>query len=145
MRRIGMLVAAAVAVLTLVAAPTAVVPAVAAAAPTSAVAYPTSNFLIRDGSGGYFSGTVTWYNRSVSVVGAFNASSCERVEARSLAWTTLLDARSTSVHCGTQTDEHFLLDADVPGGADRVYIKIENEHGRIFELTNCWRASLVCD
>ena len=145
MRRIGMLVAAAVAVLTLVAAPTAVVPAVAAAAPTSAVAYPTSNFLIRDGSGGYFSGTVTWYNRSVSVVGAFNASSCERVEARSLAWTTLLDARSTSVHCGTQTGENFLLDADVPGGADRVYIKIENPDGRIFDSTNCWRATLICN
>jgi hypothetical protein len=144
MRRIGMIVAAAAAVLTLVAAPTAA-PTVAAAAPASAVAYPTTDFLIRDGAGGYFSGTVTWYNRSVGVVGAFNAHDCERVLARSIVDLTALDARSTSLHCNTQTSENIPLSADVPGGANRVYIDIRDEYGNVFDFTNCWRDTDICN
>lgn len=102
MRRIGMIVAAAAAVPTLVAGPT-----VAAAAPASADAYPTLNFLIKDGTGGYYSGTVTFYNRSVGVIGSFNASGCERAYATSLVDLKALDARSTSLHCDTVTSGSF--------------------------------------
>jgi hypothetical protein len=140
MRRIGMIVAAAAAVLTLV-----VAPIVAAAAPASAAAYPTTNFLIKDGAGGYFSGTVTWYNRSVGVVGAFNADECERVYASSLVNTTRLDARSTSLHCNTVTSENIPLSADVPGGANRVYIDIRDRYGNVFDFTNCWLDTKICN
>lgn len=135
-----MIVAAAVAVLTLAAAPP-----VATAAPASAVAYPTTEFLIRDGAGGYFSGTVTWYNRSVGVVGAFNAHDCERVLARSIVDLTALDARSTSLHCNTVTSENIPLSADVAGGANRVYIDIRDEYGNVFDFTNCWRETDICN
>ncbi|MFC8797012.1 hypothetical protein ACFT2C_04720 [Promicromonospora sp. NPDC057138] len=145
MRRIGMLVAAAVAVLTLVTAPITAVPTVAAAAPASAAAYPTSDFLIRDGAGGYFAGTVTWYNRSVNVAGDFNANGCERVYASAHDARKQLDERSTSLHCGTQTSESFPLYADVPGGAALVYIQIAGADGRIYGFTNCQRATLICD
>jgi hypothetical protein len=141
MRRIAMIVAAAAAVLTPVAAPTG-----AAAAPASAAAYPTVNFLLQDGAGGYFAGTVTWYNRSVGVVGTFNADGCERVLASSLVGiTTALDTRSTSLHCNTQTSENIPLSANVPGGADRVYIDIRDEYGTVFNFTNCWLATKICD
>jgi hypothetical protein len=140
MRRIGMIVAAAAAVLAPVAAPTG-----AAAAPASAAAYPTVNFLLKDGAGGYFAGTVTWYNRSVGVVGTFNADGCERVLARSIAGITGLDTRSTSLHCNTQTSENIPLSADVPGGADRVYIDIRDEYGTVINFTNCWLATRICN
>jgi hypothetical protein len=140
MRRIGMIATAAAAVLSLVAAPT-----VAAAAPASADAYPTLNFLVKDGAGGYFSGTVTFYNRSVGVVGAFNASGCERAYATSLVDSTALDARSTSLHCDTVTDANFSLSADVPGGANRVYLAIKNEYGRVWDFMNCWRETMICN
>jgi hypothetical protein len=145
MRRIGMLVAAVVAVLTLVAAPTAAVPTVAAAAPASAVAYPTSDFLIRDGAGGYFAGTVTWYNRSVNVAGNFNANGCERVYASAHDSSKQLDERSTSLHCGTQTSESFPLYAPVPGGATLVYIHIAGADGSVYGFVNCQRVTLICD
>lgn len=140
-----MLIAAAVAVLTLAASPTAAVPTVAAAAPASTAAYPTSDFLVRDGTGGYFAGTVTWYNRSVNVAGNFNASGCDRVYAASLDTRRLLDERSTSLHCGTQTSESFPLNAPVPGGAALVYIEIAGADGRVQGFTNCQRVTLICD
>lgn len=59
-----------------------------AAAPASATvaAYPTSDFSIEVGAS-YYKGTVTWYNRSVSVNGAFKASGCRRVYAEAIAGT----------------------------------------------------------
>jgi hypothetical protein len=140
MRRIGMILAAAAAVLTVVTGST-----VAAAAPAGADAYPTLNFLIKDGTGGYYSGTVTWYNRSVGVIGAFNASGCERAYATSIVDLKALDARSTSLHCDTVTDASFSLSADVPGGANRVYLAIKSEYGRVYDSTNCWRETMICN
>jgi hypothetical protein len=140
MRRIGMILAAAAAVLTVVTGSTA-----AAAAPAGADAYPTLNFLIKDGTGGYYSGTVTWYNRSVGVIGAFNASGCERAYATSIVDLKALDARSTSLHCDTVTDASFSLSADVPGGANRVYLAIKSEYGRVYDSTNCWRETMICN
>ncbi|MFI5592848.1 hypothetical protein ACIA5G_47900 [Amycolatopsis sp. NPDC051758] len=140
MRRIGMIVSAAAVVPALVAGPT-----VAAASPASADAYPTLNFLLKDGTGGYYSGTVTFYNRSVGVIGSFNASGCERAYATSLVDLKALDERSTSLHCDVITSGSFSLSADVPGGANRVYLAIKSEYGRVYDFTNCWRDTMICN
>ena len=135
-----MIVAAAAAVLTFVSAPP-----VAAAAPASVDAYPTSDFYIEGYDGSYFSGTVTWYNRSVGVAGIYNAVGCTRVYMAALDGRRVLDERSTSLHCNKVTLENIPLSANVPGGADRVYIDIRNEHGILLDWTNCWRATMLCD
>ncbi|MET7996370.1 hypothetical protein ABZU76_36325 [Amycolatopsis sp. NPDC005232] len=134
-----MTVAAAAAALTLVAAPT-----VAAAAPAGAAAYPTSYFLVKDGTGGYFSGRVTWYNRSVGIVGSLNSSGCERALARSLVDTKQLDAKSTSLRCNTVTSFNVSLSADVPGGANRVYVDLTDEYGAVLDFQNCFLGSADC-
>ncbi|MEV6443062.1 hypothetical protein [Amycolatopsis sp. NPDC051716] len=134
-----MAVAAAAAALTFAAAPT-----VAGAAPAGAADYPVSYFLVKDGTGGYFSGRVTWYNRSVGIVGSLNSSGCERALARSIVNLKELDARSTSLRCNTVTSVSFSLSADVPGGADRVYVDLTDEYGRILDFMNCYRGNPDC-
>lgn len=139
MRRFGLTVAAAAGALTFAAAPT-----VAAAAPAGAAADPTSYFLLKDGTGGYFSGRVNWYNRSVGVVGSLNSSGCERALARSIVDLKELDARSTSLRCNTITSFDVSLSANVPGGANRVYVELTDEYGRVLDFQNCYRGDADC-
>ena len=108
---------------------------VLAGAPTDATAasYPTKPFDVSDGSGSYYRGTVTWYNRSVAVDGTFKAVGCRRVYAAALAGTTQLDVRSSSTHCNSTTPAPIPLNADVPGGAGAVDIRITDAYGNALD------------
>lgn len=78
----------------------------------------------------YFDGTVTFYNRSVGVVGTFHAVGCRRFYASSHAGGRQLDIRSTSTHCNSTTTENISLSADVAGGADRVRVALTDRYGQ---------------
>ena len=102
----------------------------AGAAPAS---YPTKQFDVSDGSGSYYTGTITWYNRSVAVAGTFKAVGCRRVYAAAFAGSTQLDVRSSSTHCNSTTAAPIPLDADVPGGAGAVDIRITDAYGNVLD------------
>ncbi|MEV4065596.1 hypothetical protein [Nonomuraea dietziae] len=94
-----------------------------AAAPATAVAYPTSTFPIKVGES-YYKGTVTWYNRAVSVTGAFKAVGCRRVyaDARIANSGQRLDWQSSSTWCDESGPATLPLNADVAGGATKVNV-----------------------
>ena len=120
------------AILAAVAAAAALVLAGAPAASASPAAYPTTLFSVFSGDS-YFTGEITWYNRSVGILGGFNAVGCRRVYGTSWAGTTPLDERSSSTHCNTYTNETIPLDANVPGGASHVYISLTDASGRVLD------------
>lgn len=120
------------AIMAAVAAAAALVLAGAPAATAAPAAYPTTLFTVQSGNS-YFTGTITWYNRSVGVVGGFNADECRRVYGTAWAGITPLDERSSSTHCNTYTNETIPLAADVPGGASRVYISLTDANGAVLD------------
>ena len=90
----------------------------------------STDFLIygNDGSS-YVTGSVFFYNRSAEVVASLHAVGCRRVYAYAYAGTKLLDTRSSSTHCNSDTGQDIPLNADVVGGADHVKIKLTDQYG----------------
>ncbi|MET8850191.1 hypothetical protein [Amycolatopsis sp. NPDC004625] len=113
-----------------------------AAAPAQA-AYPTSTFDITYGAS-YYRGTVTWYNRSVGVVGTFKATGCRRVYASAWAGSTRLDYQSSSTHCDSTAAAPFSLSADVSGGAGEVDLWMTDGTGQALKSAICYRGTSAC-
>jgi len=101
----------------------------ATAAPAS---YPTQHFGVGFDLSDY-SGTLTWYNRSVGLVGTFKAVGCRRVYAAAWAGSTRLDYRSSSTHCDSTAPAPITLNADKPGGAGMVDIWMTDAYGNILD------------
>lgn len=138
-RKVGAVVAAAAAVAGMISAAA----PVAAAAPAAATAYPTSTFKIPYGAS-YYNGTVTWYNRSVGVDGAFKASNCRRIYGRAWAGDTSLDFKSSSLWCNKAGPASLPLDANVVGGSDVTWVYMTNEFGDYLHGQTCFRGVSIC-
>ncbi|MER5228016.1 hypothetical protein [Streptomyces flaveus] len=110
----------------------------APAATAATTTYPTTRFSVRSGDS-WYTGQITWYNRSVSLGGALNADGCRRAYGIAWAGTTPLDERSTSTHCNSYTDQDISLDADVPGGADHVRINLTDANGKVLAYRYYYR------
>ncbi|UUV29862.1 hypothetical protein NQK81_34625 [Amycolatopsis roodepoortensis] len=113
-------------------------------ATASVAAYPTSTFRIEVGAS-YYKGTVTWYNRSVGVNGAFKASGCRRVYAEARAGSTWLGWQSSSTWCDESGPAPLTVSADIDGGANKVYVWMttENYHEGL-EYFTCFRSLSAC-
>ena len=116
-----------------------------AAAPATATvaAYPTSTFSIVYGAS-YYKGTVTWYNRSVDVTGAFKATGCRRIYARSFAGSTSLDFVSSSTWCDRSGPATLSPDANVAGGADNAWVYMTDGDQNYLAGQTCYRSSSTC-
>jgi hypothetical protein len=117
-----------------------------AAAPATATvaAYPTSTFPIEFGAS-YYKGTVTWYNRSVGVTGAFKATGCRRVYAEAYAGSTWLDWQSSSTWCDRAGTAPLPLSADVAGGASKVNVWMTTgDPAEGLEYFVCYRGYSSC-
>ncbi|SMC89943.1 hypothetical protein [Lentzea albidocapillata] len=115
----------------------------AAAAPATAAAYPTSTFSIEVGAS-YYKGTVTFYNRSVGVDGAFKAVGDRRIYAQ--AWSgTWLDWQSSSTWSNRSGPASLALTANVEGGAYSVdvWMTSGNPYDGL-EYFTCYRGNSVC-
>ncbi|MGM1059608.1 hypothetical protein [Saccharothrix sp. Mg75] len=114
-----------------------------AVAPATAADYPTSTFTLPY-TVSYYNGTVTWYNRSVGITGAFKASNCRRVYVRSFIGSTTLDFQSTSLWCNRSGSAPFTLDANVVGGADNIWIYMTDENDVNLVTRTCYRTADYC-
>lgn len=115
-----------------------------AATPATAAGYPTSKFRIEVGAS-YYIGTVTWYNRSVGVDGAFKASGCRRIYAEARAGSTWLGWQSSSTWCDRSGPAHLTVSADVDGGANKVYVWMTTENpAQGLEYFTCFRTTSTC-
>jgi len=117
-----------------------------AAAPATATvaAYPTSTFSIEVGAS-YYKGTVTWYDRSVGVTGAFKAVGCRRVYAQDWTTTAWLDWASSSTWCDYADQAPLSLSADVAGGASMVDVWMTGSSAYDgLEHFTCYRGASVC-
>ena len=129
-----------------VAAMAAVAGMVFTAAPATAApaAYPTSSFSIVVGAS-YYTGTVTWYNRSVGVDGAFKAVGERRVYAQAWAGRTWLDWDSSSTWTDRSGPASLALDTDVQGGALRAHVWMTSADPYDgLEYFTCYRSESVC-
>ncbi|GAA2698846.1 hypothetical protein GCM10010412_094910 [Nonomuraea recticatena] len=117
-----------------------------AAAPATAAAYPTSTFSIQVGAS-YYKGTVTWYNRSVGVTGAFKAVGCRRVYADTRIANSgrRLDWQSSSTWCDESGPATLAVNADVPGGATKVNVWMTTGNpNEGLEHFSCYRDFSTC-
>ncbi len=118
-----------------------------AAAPASAAvaANPTSSFSIVYGAS-YYKGTVTFYNRSAQVTGAFKATGCRRVYAQAWSGATWKDWASSSTWCDRADQQPLSLTADVAGGATEVDVWMTSSDPYDgLEYVACYRGNSVCD
>lgn len=117
-----------------------------AATPANAAtdAYPTSSFAITYGAS-YYNGTVTWYNRSATVSGTLKATGCRRVYGQAFAGAAEKAYKSSSTQCDSTTPQTLILPADVPGGADTVYIWMTDGTGKALGTEReCHPTDSVC-
>ncbi|MFK4066318.1 hypothetical protein [Streptomyces sp. NPDC029674] len=147
-RKVGAAVTAAASVAAGMAFATAPATATAAtdtgATDTAAVAeYPVSHFRIESGAS-YYRGTVTWYNRSADVNGTANASGCRRYYGRAFAGSTSLDFKSSSTWCNRSGNVRLPLNANVVGGADRVWVYMTDENQNLIKGQTCYRGYTSC-
>jgi hypothetical protein len=112
---------------------------------TAAVSdFHTSAFSIEVGAS-YYKGTVTWYNRSIEVTGAFKASGCRRVYAEAWAGTTWLGWQSSSTWCDKSGSAPISLDTNVTGGATKVNVWMTTgDPSEGLEHFVCSRNSTTC-
>lgn len=117
-----------------------------AAAPATATvaAYPVSYFSVSDGLGSYYSGTATWYNRSVGATGTFKAVYCSRIYGRAFTGSTSLDFVSSSTWCNRTASATLNLDANVVGGANKIWIYMTDEDGYYLDGDTCYRNVTYC-
>jgi hypothetical protein len=114
-----------------------------AAAPAHAAAYPVSTFTIPYGAS-YFNGTVTWYNRSVGIDGAFKAGNCRRAYGEARTAGTSLSGGSTSTWCNKSGPVTMGLDANVTGGATVTWVYLTDELGNYLHGQTCYRGVGKC-
>jgi hypothetical protein len=128
----------------LVAAVASIAGMVFAAAPATAADYPTSTFKIPFGAS-FYNGTVTWYNRSVDVTGLFRATGYRRIYARTFAGSTSLDFVSSSTWYNETDSATLSPKADVPGGADNIWVYMTDETGKYLHGQTCYRGGGCID
>ncbi|MEU4769435.1 hypothetical protein AB0H12_39955 [Actinosynnema sp. NPDC023794] len=117
-----------------------------AAAPATAAAYPTTDFYVWDSKGSYYSGTVTWYNRSVGITGTFNTVGCRRVYGEAWANTRRLDWGNSALWCNHLRTQSIPLDANVAGGATTVVVGMADENAVTYlDYVTCYRGDSVCE
>lgn len=101
----------------------------APAAPAAPAAYPTTPVDVTYGAT-YVRGTLTWYYRSVGFTGTWRAipsSGCRRVWAQTYdSAGHSLGVRSTSTLCDGVKPFELTIPADVPGGATRVVVCLDD-------------------
>lgn len=115
-----------------------------AASPATAAAYPTSSFYISDGQGSYYSGTLTWYNRSVGITGTFKSVGCRRVYGAAYA-NNLLDWDNSTTWCNTTRTQSINLDANVVGGATSARIWMTTgDPDVVLDYDECFRDNSYC-
>ncbi|MFD3325549.1 hypothetical protein [Streptomyces sp. NPDC058701] len=110
----------------------------AAGAQTS-TAYPTSDFTINFGAT-WTRGTVTWYNRSVRVVGQHRSAVGDSPVTCRTTWAYALQGNRAvigmgggyPIACGTITPYDFAVPADKPGGA--AYVRVCLDDGNLKDL-----------
>lgn len=128
-----------------VAAATSVAGMVFAAPPATATvaAYPTSTFEIVVGAS-YFKGTVTWYNRSVGVTGAFKATGCRRAYGQAFKGSAPLKFANTSTWCDRSGPVTLDVKTDVVGGADNIWVYMTDGNLERLEGQTCYRGASTC-
>jgi hypothetical protein len=102
----------------------------APAASAQTADYPVSNFDVTFGNT-YTRGTVTWYNRSVTVAGehkSVDTASCRGTTAFTLDTNDkqLGVGASPNLVCGASEKFSFTVPADVPGGAAVVRVCLDD-------------------
>ncbi|MGW8887178.1 hypothetical protein [Streptomyces sp. NPDC055749] len=95
-----------------------------------AVAYPTTPGIHVPYGATYTSGTATWYNRSVTLVGQHRAISSSGCRATWMytydAAGTQLGSGGTGVICNQTANFTLNVSADVPGGAAKITVCLDD-------------------
>lgn len=110
-----------------------------AAGAQTATAYPTSDFNINFGAT-WTRGTVTWYNRSVRVVGQHRSAVSDGAVTCRTTWAYSLQNNravigqggGSPIACGTIASYDFVVPADQPGGA--AYVRVCLDDGNLKDL-----------
>jgi hypothetical protein len=96
----------------------------------------------------YFTGTVNFTNRSVSVDGVIRAlsTSCRRVYASAYdaSGNPLDRIRSTSTWCTTSPTQHIPLEANVPDGAAIVVVQFTDASANQIDICSVVRGDTAC-
>ncbi|MFJ8593482.1 hypothetical protein [Streptomyces sp. NPDC093598] len=108
----------------------------------NAVTYPTSDYAVPNGQT-YTKGKLTWYNRSVQLTGeqkSVSTSSCRKTYVAAYRSDggpnyTRLSERTTKPVCGASIGISVNVPADVVGGADFVYICLDDTRNHLNCLT----------
>ncbi|MEU6090833.1 hypothetical protein ABZ865_29345 [Streptomyces sp. NPDC047085] len=108
----------------------------------NAVTYPTSPYAVPYGQT-YTKGTLTWYNRSVQLIGeqkSVSTSSCRLTYVAAYRSDggpnyTRLSERTTKPVCGKSIGISVTVPADVVGGADFLYICLDDTVNHLNCLT----------
>ncbi|MGW7363118.1 hypothetical protein ACWGI8_06745 [Streptomyces sp. NPDC054841] len=108
----------------------------------NAATYPTSQYAVPYGQT-YTKGTLTWYNRSVQLTGeqkSVSTSSCRLTYVAAYRSDggpnyTRLSERTTKPVCGKSIDISVTVPADVVGGADFLYICLDDTLNHLNCLT----------
>ncbi|MCF3130449.1 hypothetical protein [Streptomyces olivochromogenes] len=109
---------------------------------SNAATYPTSEYAVPFGQT-YTKGTLTWYNRSVQLTGeqkSVSTSSCRLTYVAAYRSdggpnTTRLSERTTKPVCGKSIAISVAVPADVVGGADFLYICLDDLRNHLNCLT----------
>ncbi|MFI1760843.1 hypothetical protein ACH41H_02025 [Streptomyces sp. NPDC020800] len=108
----------------------------------NAAGHPTSSYAVPYGQT-YTKGTLTWYNRSVQLTGeqkSVSTSSCRLTYIAAYRSDggphyTRLSERTTKPVCGKSIGISVAVPADVVGGADYVYICLDDTRNHLNCLT----------
>lgn len=107
-------------------------------APAASAAYPVGEIKKEHLQFGatYMTGTVTFYNRSVGIKGPAHFVGCRTIHAWSVdiqgSVDKILDYGSTSPKCDRDYFVDIPLEANIPGGAERVVIELRDGAGKAF-------------
>ncbi|MDD9381264.1 hypothetical protein M8Z33_32360 [Streptomyces sp. ZAF1911] len=101
--------------------------------------YPTSDFNINFGAT-WTRGTVTWYNRSVRVIGQHRSAVSDSAVTCRTTWAYSLQGNRAVIGqgggsptaCGTIASYDFVVPADQPGGA--AYVRVCLDDGNLKDL-----------
>ncbi|MFB6523700.1 hypothetical protein [Streptomyces sp. NPDC056401] len=110
-----------------------------AAGAQTTTAYPTSDFNINFGAT-WTRGTVTWYNRSVRVIGQHRSAVSDSAVTCRTTWAYSLQGNRAVIGqgggsptaCGTIASYDFVVPADQPGGA--AYVRVCLDDGNLKDL-----------
>ncbi|MFD3538497.1 hypothetical protein ACFWUQ_03230 [Streptomyces sp. NPDC058662] len=121
----------------------------APAASAQVAAYPVTPYGPIAVGNTWTKGTITWYNRSVVVKGTHKSVSSAGPAYCRRTWAYTYDANGTllgsagsapsDTACGTTEDFAFPVPADVPGGAARVYVCLDDGNLKDLRCDPYWR------